>query len=383
MRISKKRQKNEKGQVAMEFAITYGWSLLLMMIAFGLLYMFFFSKPNTINICQIAPPFICHDIKFTDNSVSFLISTPIDVKSAKIEKIIVKKFNNDILCNSINPVIIEKNNPTTITCILNDGELANLDKTSAEIIISYIEPLSVLPHKLVGIASGRIESDNLITTITISTSTTILREKKFGNDDIDNDELFFKAEENRKYVSKFNMPENGLVTKLSIYLDGNGNGIGQQVIRGIVYDDDGNILVCHFPPGNTGNPYTIIIPQYAVQPHLNHGDSLGKCSNDNVNHGNNPTEPYTLIAATDEVIIQDDQLPGWIDLTFNAPINLNAGNYWIGFIAGANADIVRYYYEPLLRGERIASDEYSDGPDNSFDQSSKANKEISIYATYN
>jgi len=46
------------------------------------------------------------------------------------------------------------------------------------------------------------------------------------------------------------------------------------------------ITICHYPPGNTGNPQTLTIPQNAWPAHLAHGDTLGACpvgKNKNVN----------------------------------------------------------------------------------------------------
>jgi hypothetical protein len=40
------------------------------------------------------------------------------------------------------------------------------------------------------------------------------------------------------------------------------------------------VLVCHLPPGNTGNPQTICIAAPAVPAHLAHGDYLGPCATD-------------------------------------------------------------------------------------------------------
>jgi hypothetical protein len=47
--------------------------------------------------------------------------------------------------------------------------------------------------------------------------------------------------------------------------------------------NDGNdkIIICHIPPGNTGNPQTISIPRSALPAHLAHGDQLGECAPNN------------------------------------------------------------------------------------------------------
>ncbi len=40
------------------------------------------------------------------------------------------------------------------------------------------------------------------------------------------------------------------------------------------------VLVCHIPPGNTGEAHTICISPNAVQAHLDHGDYLGECTDE-------------------------------------------------------------------------------------------------------
>lgn len=47
------------------------------------------------------------------------------------------------------------------------------------------------------------------------------------------------------------------------------------------------ITICHIPPGNTGNPQTIEIPESAWTAHQAHGDSKGECAPSNNGNGNN------------------------------------------------------------------------------------------------
>lgn len=48
--------------------------------------------------------------------------------------------------------------------------------------------------------------------------------------------------------------------------NGNGNGGGRDKVE-----------VCHIPPGNPGNAHTIIVGSPALEAHLAHGDTLGRC----------------------------------------------------------------------------------------------------------
>lgn len=44
--------------------------------------------------------------------------------------------------------------------------------------------------------------------------------------------------------------------------------------------ESGKAVVCHAPPGNSGNRHTIEVAQSAVSAHMGHGDTLGTCPNE-------------------------------------------------------------------------------------------------------
>ena len=42
-------------------------------------------------------------------------------------------------------------------------------------------------------------------------------------------------------------------------------------------NDNDKVTICHIPPGNPDNAHTIRVSENAVDAHLDHGDTLGKC----------------------------------------------------------------------------------------------------------
>lgn len=40
---------------------------------------------------------------------------------------------------------------------------------------------------------------------------------------------------------------------------------------------DEKVTVCHYPPGNPGNPHNIVVGAAALNAHLRHGDHVGTC----------------------------------------------------------------------------------------------------------
>lgn len=52
-------------------------------------------------------------------------------------------------------------------------------------------------------------------------------------------------------------------------------------------NDDGMILVCHYPPGDADNPHEIWMAEPAAAAHLGHGDTCGACPGDGGGGGDN------------------------------------------------------------------------------------------------
>ena len=68
-------QKNKKGQAAMEFLMTYGWAILVVLVAIGALAYFGVLNPSRFlpSSCTIAPGMGCDDFKATPTTVQLLL----------------------------------------------------------------------------------------------------------------------------------------------------------------------------------------------------------------------------------------------------------------------------------------------------------------------
>ncbi len=64
-----------KGQAAMEFLMTYGWALLVVLIAIGALAFFGVLNPSKFlpNSCSLAPGFACSDFKASASTANIII----------------------------------------------------------------------------------------------------------------------------------------------------------------------------------------------------------------------------------------------------------------------------------------------------------------------
>jgi hypothetical protein len=66
---------NKKGQSAMEYLMTYGWAILVVLIALGALFALGVFNPETANTCSGGGPIVCSDVqaRVSDSSVEFVM----------------------------------------------------------------------------------------------------------------------------------------------------------------------------------------------------------------------------------------------------------------------------------------------------------------------
>lgn len=154
----------------------------------------------------------------------------------------------------------------------------------------------------------------------------------FGNTDYGN--TAFDPAVDTKYASKFTLgPAGGLVSKLSLACSSSaGSGVAQYW-KGVIYSD------------NSGSP-------------------------------------DDLLAVTQEYTMYLGESYAYRDLVFSTDVELAAGDYWLGLIAGAGANAsVRILPDGDHR--QWNSDTYSDGPSDPYGStSSGGGGPLCIYATY-
>jgi hypothetical protein len=63
----------KKGQAAMEYLMTYGWAILIILIALGALFYLGVFRPKASNVCMGSPPLQCTDVKLTQDGVLTLV----------------------------------------------------------------------------------------------------------------------------------------------------------------------------------------------------------------------------------------------------------------------------------------------------------------------
>jgi hypothetical protein len=142
---------------------------------------------------------------------------------------------------------------------------------------------------------------------------------------------------NAKYGNKYTLGENGTVTKITAYMQGNATTTGSQRFRTMIYA----------------------------------ADAAGG-------------GPGTLLATSQEAIVAATAAPGPVDFPFASAVSLTAGDYWLAQQSGASGQ------RACLSGTATAesdfnTDTYTDGPSNPFSASGTVKTEVNqwtLYATY-
>lgn len=162
---------NKKSQAAMEFLMTYGWAIMIVLIGIGALFFLGVFNPSTPSTCNVASPFICQDALVTVFQGAYGVVLRIaatNVDTATISAITI----NGISCLNTrirvgtstnygaNPlsqdVTSAKNTALYIYCDGTSGGPAPGSKASGEFTITYTKQFGV-QHVIKGSYSGTAE----------------------------------------------------------------------------------------------------------------------------------------------------------------------------------------------------------------------------------
>ena len=157
---------NKKAQAAMEFLMTYGWAIMIVLIGIGALFFLGVFNPSTPSVCNIASPFICQDVKvaFKDTgsgfNVIYLKIGATNIDSATISNIKL----NGVQCPNANILVDDattqditnaRTTPVTVNCGYG-STIQQGTKVSGTFDITYTKQFGV-SHSISGAYSGTVE----------------------------------------------------------------------------------------------------------------------------------------------------------------------------------------------------------------------------------
>src|SRR3989344_9119339 len=91
----------KRGQGAMEFLMTYGWAIIVVLVILSVLYFLGVFSPKTPNACSIEAPFVCNDFSATDIGVTYSVGAKA-ITSAQVTDMII---NGQSCVNDLNGTI--------------------------------------------------------------------------------------------------------------------------------------------------------------------------------------------------------------------------------------------------------------------------------------
>ena len=148
----------KKAQSAMEYLMTYGWAILVILIALGAMFYLGVFDADIPNNCKLDQPFSCMDFIAVFSAPVTTITFSIGVgatSSPTINSIRVKGF----VCGPpFVPEPLNSNQVNEITCTVNsEAELKQGDKFTGVISLSYTSQYGGLTHNVDGSFSGTVE----------------------------------------------------------------------------------------------------------------------------------------------------------------------------------------------------------------------------------
>ena len=121
------------------------------------------------------------------------------------------------------------------------------------------------------------------------------------------------------------------VTALRVHLDGNGGGTGKQLLRGVIYKDQGG-------------------------------------------------QPTDLVRRTFQFEVPAGLPVGWVTLYLPYTVSLSPGYYWLGIQTGLNHNVARYSWVSQAGSRRYNLDAFADGPASPFGPPITDDQSIAIHA---
>ena len=142
----------KRGQAAMEFLMTYGWAILVVLIAIGALAYFGVLNPSRFlpRSCTLMPGLECNDFKVaSDNTVHIFI------RNGMGDSIDFSALNLDVdgtTCTAINPAVINDGALSSELIIACPDALVGAVGTRfrGTVTGTYIKGTSLITHALTG-----------------------------------------------------------------------------------------------------------------------------------------------------------------------------------------------------------------------------------------
>jgi len=168
MRIFNRNNRSKKGQAAMEFLMTYGWAILVVLVVIGALAYFGVLTPTAFlpSRCQFSTGLVCLDKQITsDGVIAFRINnglgTAIDIKAIGVNDSSRFYTGCPAGVDLATPVTILAGQEKTVTitnCAPNDVEVGM--RIKASVTLAYSDRTTGFNHTVIGLLLTDVEPSN-------------------------------------------------------------------------------------------------------------------------------------------------------------------------------------------------------------------------------
>lgn len=149
----------KKGQAAMEFLMTYGWAILVVLAAIGALAYFGVLSPDKLlpSKCTLSPGFDFGDCKAATDGLKLSIYNGIgaDVKNTSV--VVNTTQGSDVTCNEGWSIGILANGQTTTVQTLCAGTHTEGERFDAAVKIVHTKSGETESHTVTGTITRRVE----------------------------------------------------------------------------------------------------------------------------------------------------------------------------------------------------------------------------------
>jgi uncharacterized protein (UPF0333 family) len=155
---------NKKGQAAMEFLMTYGWAILVVLAAIGALAYFGVLNPSKLipNKCTLSPGFDFTDCKSTAGTgMQLTLHNGLGADTTATYIYLDTTGSSDVTCNDELDVGTLANGATSdpITlCLVNATDFVENSRFDANVKIVYTKSGESLNYTVTGTINRKIES---------------------------------------------------------------------------------------------------------------------------------------------------------------------------------------------------------------------------------
>ncbi|MDP2909317.1 MAG: hypothetical protein Q8N77_05930 [Nanoarchaeota archaeon] len=150
-----------KGQAAMEFLMTYGWAILVVLVAIGALAYFGVLNPGRFlpSSCTIGPGFGCTDFKvLADGSWTIVIQNGMGKALTGVDLDFTSGYGTGSGAGSCSPTSVTDGGTTTCTGAAESIQAGTAgNKVKVDIGFDYTESGSSLSHTKTGLLTTNME----------------------------------------------------------------------------------------------------------------------------------------------------------------------------------------------------------------------------------